>query len=236
MIKLSFTWDDGPIEDLKLMELSIKHKMPGMFFIPAKNPERPVLPPDKVRLIDQNGLEIGAHTYSHIYLTLINPEAARKEITKGKDFLEQLSGKEISHFCFPGGKYNKNLVMETKKHFLSARTADTCSSVKPGSFLIKPSFHFFNRGKLSLIVNGMRNNFGILTSITQYICNSDYFEILKRTINILAKSDYEYRIVIWGHSWEIQESGLWKELEELFFFLHCEYPLSLIRYSDIVKP
>lgn len=236
MVKISFTWDDGALEDLKLIDFSLRYNIPGMFFIPAKNPERRVLPKDKIKFIIKAGFEIGAHTFSHVYLTSINPEAASQEIISGKIYLEQLTGKEISHFCFPGGKYDRHLVLEAKKHFVTARTAHTCSLPVQGSFLIKPSFHFFDRGKLSLVVNSIRNNISIFRSIVPFIGTADYFEILKSSIKVLAYSKEEHRLIVWGHSWEIEEFGLWKKLEELFFFLHKYYPNSLTEYSDMVKP
>ena len=43
MITVNFSWDDGAAQDLKLMDLSLKYDMPGMFFIPAENSERKVM-------------------------------------------------------------------------------------------------------------------------------------------------------------------------------------------------
>src|SRR5450759_2035031 len=125
MVYISFSWDDGAIEDLKLMDLSLKYSIPGIFFIPATNMERGVMPDENIKTLSKNNFEIGAHTYSHLYLTKLEFKKADEELLSGKDFLEQLLGREIPHFCFPGGKYNPELVEASKKYFKSARTADT---------------------------------------------------------------------------------------------------------------
>jgi peptidoglycan/xylan/chitin deacetylase (PgdA/CDA1 family) len=156
MIRISFSWDDGAPEDLKLMDLSLNYKVPGIFFIPAKNKERGVMSVDSIKTLSNNNFEIGAHTYSHSYLTDMSLEEADDEISSGKEYLEQILGKEVPHFCFPGGKYNMKLVETSKKYFKSARTADTGAMVRPQSFLIKPTFHFYNRGRLSLIYNSLK--------------------------------------------------------------------------------
>ena len=69
MVLIAFSWDDGAVEDLKLMDLSLKYSIPGLFFIPATNTERKVLSGENIKKIDNNGFEIGAHTYSHKYLS-----------------------------------------------------------------------------------------------------------------------------------------------------------------------
>ena len=69
MVLIAFSWDDGADEDMKLMDLSSVYKIPGMFFIPATNPERKVLSAENIKKIDNNRFEIGAHTYSHKYLS-----------------------------------------------------------------------------------------------------------------------------------------------------------------------
>lgn len=36
-MKISFSWDDGTLEDQKLFELHEKYRIPGMFFVPTRN-------------------------------------------------------------------------------------------------------------------------------------------------------------------------------------------------------
>lgn len=235
MVQLSFSWDDGAEEDLILMDLSLNHNIPAIFFIPATNPERKTISGTDIKTLAVNGFEIGAHTYSHLYLTEIPFENAHEEIKSGKFFLEQLLGREVAHFCFPGGKFNSELTEVSKRYFLSARTADTGAVIQDESFLIKPSFHFYNRGKSSLVYNSFINNSPVFKLMLMNIYYTDYFELLKKLIADLDSLPGRYRIIIWGHSWEVEKFQLWPKLEDLFHYLNESHPHSITAYSGLLR-
>jgi hypothetical protein len=234
MIDISFSWDDGAVEDLKLMDISLKHGIPGIFFIPATNKERDVISKKEIQLLTANNFEVGSHTYSHCYLTQISFKKAIEEMISGKDFLEQITGREVPHFCFPGGYYNKKLVDVSRVYFKSARSADTGALVEYESFLVKPSFHFFDRGKRSLVFNSLKNNSIIFRIVLKYILSADYFDILVKILVELSDMPELYRVIVWGHSWEINQFDLWKKLEDLFISINHSFPGRVSRYSDLI--
>lgn len=234
MIRISFAWDDGAIEDIKIMDMSLKHNIPGIFFIPALNPERGVMMKKDIRMISE-GMEIGSHTYSHAYLTALSFDKAEQEMKSGKDFLEQLLGKEIPHFCFPGGRYNKELIIASKKYFVSARTADTGAVFSNNPFLVKPAFHFYDRGKRSLIFNGLKHFSPVFRLTLKNYFVAGYFDLIKKLISDLADFPHDTKIIIWGHSWEIQKFDLWKKLENLFEELNDRYPGTIRSYSEFLS-
>lgn len=51
------------------------------------------------------GMDVGSHTCSHADLTELDAAAAREEITRSKQALEQAVGCEVRHFCYPYGRY-----------------------------------------------------------------------------------------------------------------------------------
>jgi peptidoglycan/xylan/chitin deacetylase (PgdA/CDA1 family) len=234
MIKIAFSWDDGAVEDLKLMDLSLNYNIPGIFFIPSTNKERGVMSAENIKTLSDNNFEIGAHTYSHTYLTKISNEKANDELRSGKDYLEQILGKEVPHFCFPGGKYNIGLVETSKKYFKSARTADTGALIQADSFLIKPTFHFYDRGRISLIYNSLKNRSPVLKFSMTNLKMSDYFGLIKVIINRLSDTPDFHNIIVWGHSWEIEEYSLWVKLKDFFQFINIFYPGSIFGYSDMI--
>lgn len=234
MILITFSWDDGSVEDMRMVDLSVKLSIPGMFFIPASNPERGVLGKSEIREIYASGFEIGAHTYSHRYLSELSISEGEQEIIKGKDFLEGIVGNKIDHFCFPGGRYNKSLVKISENHFKSARTADTGALIDKNTFLLKPAFHFYNRGKSSLLYNSFKNRSAIFPAVLKNLSEDSYFNMLKRIITKLDESKGIHRMIIWGHSWEIEQHSLWNELELFFVWLNKSYPLNLRSYSGIL--
>jgi hypothetical protein len=152
----------------------------------------------------------------------------------GKDFLEQLLGRNTDHFCFPGGRYDHKLVKKAQQHFLSARTADTGAILGKDSFLIRPAFHFYDRGRLSLLYNSARNNSLIFPAVLRNIFEDRYFELLKQVITMLNNLKTTHKIIVWGHSWEIEQHSLWLGLEDFFQWLMKCYSRNLRTYSELV--
>jgi len=58
---------------------------------------------------------IGSHGYYHNRMDWISLEEATKEIKNSKQFLEQLTSKEVKAFAFPYGNYSRELVQAAKK-------------------------------------------------------------------------------------------------------------------------
>jgi peptidoglycan-N-acetylglucosamine deacetylase len=235
VVNISFAWDDGSVEDLKLMDLCINYNIPAIFFIPVTNPERAVISKSEVKTIAGNDFEIGAHTYSHLYLTTTTLTKADIELSSGRDYYEQLLGKEIPHFCFPGGKYSDKLVEMANTYFKTARTADTGAIIRNNAFLVKPTFHFFNRGKKSLIYNSLKNSSLINYLTIKNIYTRGYFNYLKSIIIDLDNYPRTYRVIIWGHSWEIEQFSLWGDLDDFFCWLTKNYSSRLRNYTGILK-
>jgi len=236
MVSISFTWDDGAEEDIRLAELSNKFNIPGIFFIPHHNAERPVITSYKILDLFKENFEIGAHTYSHQYLTKINPQDIKEELQRGKSFLEDIINDEIKHFCLPGGFYNKSILKLSKCYFKTVRTADTCY-IGQSTSLIKPTFHFYNRGFNSLAYNSIKKeSFIIFKYLLLSKYKNNYFELVK---DVLTRLNYnptvDAKIIFWGHSWEIEQYSLWDKLEDLFCYLHENYPASVLSYSDFIK-
>jgi peptidoglycan/xylan/chitin deacetylase (PgdA/CDA1 family) len=49
------------------------------------------------------GMDVGSHTQTHANLTELPDDAARQQIVKSKDELQQVLGAEVRHFCYPYG-------------------------------------------------------------------------------------------------------------------------------------
>ena len=232
-MRIAFSWDDGAIEDKKLFQLHDKYEIPGMFFVPTKNREgRNVLSPEDIKKAESEYVSFGGHTYNHTYLTSIPIDQVENEIVQNKRYLECILEHPINDFCFPGGKYNQEILEIVYKHFKTARTADTMNfHYETGP--LKPSFHFYPRGYKSLVGNAFRNgSFDVLAYLFVHSKN-DYFTIIRDIIERESSSDKT--IMIWGHSWEIEEFKLWRELENMFSYLSSCKRESIVRYEAIFE-
>ena len=69
------------------------------------------------------GQEVGAHTRQHVRLTEVDAKTAQAEIALCKTELEQLTGADVKHFCYPYGLYTpEHTAMVAQAGFLSATT------------------------------------------------------------------------------------------------------------------
>lgn len=65
------------------------------------------------------------------------------------------------------------------------------------------------------------------------LARCDYFDTIKKMIKNQSNSDSD--IMIWGHSWEIEELNLWNKLEDLFVFLKENFYDSCCKYDDLLN-
>lgn len=54
--------------------------------------------------------QIGSHTLTHPFLTMIDRQAAQREIALSKQILEQRLGELVTTFCYPAGYVNREII------------------------------------------------------------------------------------------------------------------------------
>jgi peptidoglycan/xylan/chitin deacetylase (PgdA/CDA1 family) len=81
----------------------------------VKRPPGPWLEPAALLDLRAQGVEIGAHSHSHLHLDTLSPGAARAEIARSKHILEELLAAPVSSFAYPHGYHGpvvRRLVQE----------------------------------------------------------------------------------------------------------------------------
>lgn len=232
-MKIVFSWDDGSPYDNKLFELHSRYNFPGMFFVPNRNSEgRAVLLPKEIQAADKRIVSFGGHTRDHVYLDTIPIDEVKDQIKDNLNYLEDLTDKKTEHFCLPGGKYNKAILRIAYSLCKTVRTADTMhfrNKRKPE----KPSLHFYPRGVKSLIANGIKaGEYKLAMHLFFHNRKKTYFESLKDILLYEQKKSNDI-VSIWGHSWEIEEYGLWDKLRDLFAFIK-DNDLDVEDYNNLV--
>jgi ubiquinone/menaquinone biosynthesis C-methylase UbiE len=224
-VLITTSWDDGSIYDLKLAALLLKYKIPATFYIPVINPEREVLKKSEIKNLSQK-FEIGGHSYNHTDLTQLNIKKSEEEITKGKKFLEDTIGKEVTSFCYPKGLINEDLKQEVGfSGFSYARTISTFATSIGDILKSSPTIHASNHNFSSYLYRG-----ACLKKLYWYL-------LRKGKINsgweVLAKESLDYCLErggifhLWGHSWEIEKRGDWNKLEKVFDYINNKTLLSM---------
>ena len=219
-MRVMTSWDDGHPLDLRISELLSQCGLAGTFFVPTVNREgRPVM--NGAQLRELNSIhEVGSHTFSHHYLLDCSPEIANFEIVNGKQQLEQELGMSVSGFCYPGGRFNAEttrLIQEAG--FRYARTIENlCFDTGPSSWHIPTTLQFYPHSATTLAKNALRHlSREKVTLVAKRLRTPCFYDFLRQTAEYCAHAAGTFHL--WGHSWEIEEYGLWNELENFLRFL-----------------
>lgn len=221
-LSICTSWDDGAPEDERLVELLSRYNIPAMLFIPASNGESAVIGSSQIRSLSAVA-EIGSHTYHHLRLNTMSLDDALREAREGRAYLEDVLGREVPHFCFPGGTYTGGLMRSLPEHFASARTAVIMSlQERPASFRVDPTINLRRRSFASLAKHTfLRAPMRLRPALLQAAREGGQWRTLVQLFLEYGLGHSKNRRVLhlWGHSWEIKREGAWKELDDLFRLL-----------------
>jgi len=213
---LTISVDDGFPDDSKAADLLHKYGLQATFYLPARNPERAVMPPSQVRELSLR-FEIGGHTYNHAPLAVLPDETARMEICDGKKWLEDLLGKPAVSFCYPRGKFNRRTPTLVKQAgFLGARTClFNLHDIPENPFLWGLSTHACNHSPLIQVRHALleRNFAGLRNFCTVYKGASHWQAHFFHGLRYVEQ--HGGVVHLYFHSWEVGELGQWQLLDSV---------------------
>ena len=133
--KVLLTFDDCPrhLFDFAIPEL-LKRKMKASFYMPtahldsynswdvAQGRSRVDLMNEKdLQVLNQLGMEVGAHSHHHIHLKKLNSdEEVKAEVVTCKNILEEILGRQVYSFAYPFAsvpKNYRNILTDAGYHF-----------------------------------------------------------------------------------------------------------------------
>jgi len=184
-------WDDGVIDDIRLMDILRKYGAKASFNLNAGSHSATRTSGWKYKDIKDvyklsrreltgvyEGFPIANHSLTHPFLDRIPIADAVREIVEGRDALEQLFGYEIKGFAYPFGTHNADVRAAVRDAgHLYARTVEDVAVAFPPSdpMAFHPNCHFNH---------------------------PDFFEIFERS----QPSGVFY---FWGHSYELITDEDW---------------------------
>lgn len=196
---LTFSFDDGNVDDIRLVELLKKYKLKATFNLNSSslaNPCNWIFNKQKevrrIRFLEHpnlyDGYEVAGHTLNHPHLEELPYEGKKFEIQADKEQLEKLYGYDICGLALPFGTYDEEVIeIVSELEILYCRTIDsTYTFTVPDELpLLHPTCHFKSEN---------------LFDLADKFLNSD--------------SEENMLFYIWGHSYELVSEQDWQRFEK----------------------
>lgn len=150
---MTFSYDDGVIQDREVVRILKAHHMRGTFNLnPGKSGEKKFRLDSSGHEIDcsylrleeekdvYEGMEVANHTFSHPRLEEIDFSSQKKEFLKGREGLETLFQRKVHGVAYPYGTYDADTIWIEKN--LGIEYARTTRSTY--DFALPPNWLFWN--------------------------------------------------------------------------------------------
>ena len=215
------SWDDGHPSDLRLADLLEKYGLGATFYVPCNNSEgKPVMSARQIGEVSRR-FEIGGHTHSHVDLTSLTPAVADAEIRSNKIWLEDLLGREVGGFAYVRGRHNRVVRdLVDKAGYRYARTIKNLMSTPGRDRLQVPTTtEFFPHSKSVYIRNYVSGGPTLQRSaiLAAVLSEGGLAQRISKAAQACAGAGGFFHL--WGHSWELDQYELWKELDRAFAHL-----------------
>ena len=107
---LTFSYDDGKIEDRRLVKLFNKFNLKATFNLNTGIIDPAIRIPQKEWPELYKGHDIAVHTFTHPTMNRLNDYNALREILDDKDNLEKIFKRPIYGLAYPNGSYDNRIV------------------------------------------------------------------------------------------------------------------------------
>jgi peptidoglycan/xylan/chitin deacetylase (PgdA/CDA1 family) len=214
---LTISVDDGNVSDLTTAELLCKVGLKATFYIPRSNPERPVMGLSQIKNLATT-FEVGGHTLSHVQLPKLGRSRAWNEIRGCKDWLQDLLGQRVHSFCYPRGKYSREICdLVAKAGFLGARTCRyNLNHLPVDPFRAGVSTEAFSHSVTVQCRHALfeRNFNGLLGFFKIHDMATDWEIHFRRALDWVEINGGAAHLYL--HSWEVEQRNEWPKLERAF--------------------
>ena len=173
---LALTFDDGPHPDFtpKLLEILKSEKVVATFFVIGKMVEKH---PELVKELDEAGMEIANHTFSHVTLTKIPYAEILTEYRANNELVERVINKRMAYCRPPGGDYDPDVIAAATAEKLKTVlwTDDPGDYASPGVSVIEQrTLSKLSNGGIILLHDGVQQTLEMLPQIIQYAKRQGY--------------------------------------------------------------
>jgi len=190
---LTMSYDDGKIQDRKLVAIFNKYGIKGTFHLNAGLFEQnDRINADEVRELYE-GHEVAAHTFTHPTIARCPMEQVVQQIIEDRKMLESIVGYTVRGLSYPNGSYSGEII-SVLPH-LGIEYSRVVGSSR--SFSMPDDYY-----------------------IWQATCHhkTDLMELAQNFAD-LNKKQYLYMMYVWGHSYEFDLDNNWSLIEGFCEFI-----------------
>jgi peptidoglycan/xylan/chitin deacetylase (PgdA/CDA1 family) len=222
---LTTSWDDGDPADLRLAETLVLHGFRGTFYLCRDRESRPRLTNREINeLAAMPQVEIGSHTLTHPNLRRLNNRQIDAELRGSKAWLEDLIGKSVTSFCYPNGLHGRSLAARVADagYSIGRTTVSGHTALAFDPLLMPTTMQLYPHKRITQLRHALkeRDTRGFKNILALRSWSQEPAELAHRFVEQAgATTGRPAAIHIWGHSWELNEAGLWPALEDLLKFL-----------------
>ena len=202
MKAITFSYDDGVTQDVRLAKLFRKYGMKATFnlnsgmlgqsstLMPGRLVDHSKVKAEDVRYIYE-GHEIAAHTLTHPLLPRMTEENIIRQVEEDRLALSELAGYEVVGFAYPGGGVNFD---SRVANVIKANTGiQYCRTIKSnGEFALSGNLYEFEP--------------------TVYHLEMDKMMALGERF-LALRAEQPAIFYIWGHAYEFDINDTWDEFE-----------------------
>lgn len=196
---MTFSWDDGVVEDRRVVAFFNEHGLKGTFNLNAGTLRRDGKPATEGRLDASEiaelyaGHEVAIHTYTHPWLQMLDASQIALEVLEDRKALEDLVGYPVRGMAYPFGAYSPKVIEVLKAlgvvYSRSTQQSDPC--FPPAEPLAWPA--------------------------TAHMFTENPLDVGQRFLKLLENPRSSGVYFVWGHSYEFDRpTNRWDELEKRF--------------------
>jgi len=208
---ITTSWDDGHPLDLRVAAMLARHGLRGTFYVPLRAVKDRLLSPLEMRELVAMGMEIGSHTVTHPVLTEIPMREVDRELRDSRRILEDVLGREVTSFCYPAGRFNREIVRRAAcaGYRVCRTTVDFQTGLRFNPVAMPVSLQLFRHRPATHYRHALRHhNWGGLWRWQRRLGGeTDPIRLASSIMATVPETGGVFHL--WGHSWEIEEHGLW---------------------------
>ncbi|HKS76287.1 MAG TPA: polysaccharide deacetylase family protein [Terriglobales bacterium] len=230
------SWDDGDRADMKLAALFRNYGMPATFYVPIRPYlGRPSISCGEWRELSREGFEIGAHGVDHEHMPSLSREKTLAVVRECKNRLEAALSKPVRMFCYPGGRYTPTTMRcLADAGYEGARTTRMLATrLSFDRFEMPTTVQAFPHPPLTYLKNTLKARRPARMYNYMIGGRRSWVELGKRLFDRVHREGGIWHL--YGHSWEIEEHGMWNDLKDLLDYVGGRERVAYLTNGDALE-